>query len=1140
MAFGIALVLGASGWALTQPWIGEPAAIAVMALTLLASLVILTAVAWPLRHRPTDRQVARFVEERCPALEDRLASAADWQGPAANSPLRRLVLRDAAAHAAQLDFDRIVERRLLARRGLVLAGAVVLLALAGTFAAPGAERAWHLAMLRAFPAILALEVQPGDVRLTEGEPLAVSVRLRGLPESVPAGPVVLQVKSGGAERRFEMEGSAGGFAFELEGLREDLTYAVVARGVTSREFEARVQRLPRVERIDVHYRYPAYTGLAERLDEDSGDVYAPKGTEVRLEVRATWPVGQGALVLADGAELPLTVVDDRTLEARFTVQHDDAYRVALAAAEGVGTRGDTQYFIRTVDDRPPDVRLTRPGGDRKVTRLEEVVIEARADDDYGIEALEIVYAVRGGKERVVPLHRGAPATSVTRSWTLFVEELDVQPGDFVSYFARARDVGRGKRSTVAQSDIFFLEIRPFNEEFEAAQSQAQMSGGAGGNFDALAQQQKDIVVATWKLERRSAAGRSAEDVGAVARAQRELRERAEAFAQRMRPLLRAGTRRGAAPRAPAAEDPMTEAVGAMRKAEEALQATRTKEAIPHEMEALNQLLRAQSEVRRRQVAQQQASAAGGGGYTGTEDLSALFDRELQRQQQTNYESRSNIERPPSSRDEDALARLRELARRQDELSRQQRELARQRAVLPQEEMTRQLERLTREQQQLRQQAEALARETATERQRAGQGAGQQRGARGAEDLERAAAEMEKAAEELAQQNPDEAGGRGARALDRLRAAERELEGRRPGDRGRAAGDMQLDARQLAAAQRRLGEEATAAGQGARAADTLRRLAGEQDRLAERAERLQQEAQRLSPQGAEAEVLRRAGRELARLAPADRMRGNASRMREAGRAEGGPGDEDGQRARRESDAVAERLDRVADALSAAAGQDDEGRKLSEQLARARSAREGLAALEARIERLARQLEAAEHLRSGAEQGSDGPPGRVPGREDQDRTPSPAERETGNRAGDRSEQPGGQSEGEGRGGQGDMAGELARLQQEHARQAREAAGLIDSLGQQSPGRPRELGTPEGYQPSRSAPGTEAFKQDYARWDLLRRDLGLALEQVEASIAGRLNERALRERLEAGADDRGPEQYRNEIAKYFRAIAGTSREP
>ena len=113
-----------------------------------------------------------------------------------------------------------------------------------------------------------------------------------------------------------------------------------------------------------------------------------------------------------------------------------------------------------------------------MTRLEEVDIEAQANDDYGVERVELVYAVRGQAEKIVPL--AVPArrsTSVTVRHTLYLEDLDVRPGDFVSYYVRARDISRGPRSNEGRSDIFFLEVRPFEQEFSLAQSQSMAGSG---------------------------------------------------------------------------------------------------------------------------------------------------------------------------------------------------------------------------------------------------------------------------------------------------------------------------------------------------------------------------------------------------------------------------------------------------------------------------------------------------------------------------------------------------------------------------------------------------------------------------------------------------------------------------------------
>jgi len=59
------------------------------------------------------------------------------------------------------------------------------------------------------------------------------------------------------------------------------------------------------------------------------------------------------------------------------------------------------------------------------------------------------------------------------------------------------------------SDIFFAEVRPFEEIFRADQSgasESQTGSQNGGNQSArLAELQKQIVIATWKLQQTGAA-----------------------------------------------------------------------------------------------------------------------------------------------------------------------------------------------------------------------------------------------------------------------------------------------------------------------------------------------------------------------------------------------------------------------------------------------------------------------------------------------------------------------------------------------------------------------------------------------------------------------------------------------------------
>ena len=1162
-------IVAPEGWVLVGLWLTA----AVVTAVSLASMAI------PLRRAPADRQIARYIEECCPELEDTLVTAIAERGAHEPRAVTEAVVGDAVRRTRGLDLDRIVSMRALRGVAMRAAAATVALLVLGVFSIGPAGRAARVFALYLFPESLVVDVAPGDVKLRAGESLKIVVRLAG---GVPGLVPVLRTSEDAGVRETRMEADGSGFALAFDNVDEGFRYAVSAAGTTTRDYSVTVIRPPRVEQINLRYEYPKAFGMEPRQEEDGGDIYGPAGTRVHIAVHADKPVTDGALTLGDGKRIPLSGRGD-VLEGELTISADGSYRIALADADGLNNPGETEYFIRTLEDRPPDVRIIKPASDRKATSIEEVTIDARADDDFGIAALDLVYAVRGGEEKVVPFERNGSGLTVNGRRTIYLEDLGVAPGDFVTYYARARDVSRGKRSSEARSDIFFLEVTPFEEEFVASQSQ----GGAGSqderSIEDLVESQKEIITATWKLDRRGrdAGGRSQEDIKTIAGAQGEVRKRAASAASQMRRgsdlrRRRNPAGRGAQPQAEASDDAMAKAAAAMGRAQQQLEALSTSGAMPHEMTALNELLRAQAEVRRREVQRQQQFSNGTGQNRQQQDLSSLFDRELARQQQTNYETPNTRETREEQKDQNSeLEKVRELARRQDALNREQQELAKSRDGMQEEELKRQLEKLTREQTELRRQAEELAQKLQQAQQaqsKSGQqgsqggqgGQGGQSGQSGQNQqagraMQQASEEMQQAANELRRQDAQQAAERGSRALERLRDLEQQMRSAQPDDRRRALGEMQLESRQLAEAQRRLANDPQR-GRG-NDPDSARRRAGEQERLAERMERLEQSVRQMAggpPQGQHGQppsageqaeeqpgqgqrnALGQAARELERQRLSERMRNAARAERQGGRenaqasangrqsgepngqqnsraglgqptqggqqqgqgqAQGqgqpqgqgqGQGQQagEGQRANaQEGQAIARELDRLSERLGAANGQGGESDQLTEQLSRIRDLREQLSQMERQLSELSKNGEGQ-----------------------------------GQQSGERSSQKGQNSQ-----GQGQPTGNGDNAPWDGARD------LVDNVRRELE---YETPTADEFNPGRSAPGTEAWKQDFAQWDELKVQLAAALERAENSAAARLRNQQSKDRLNAGTAQGVPEQYRRLVDDYYRALASKEK--
>jgi len=759
---GALLASAVIGLSLAAASVASVVAKSPLALAVIAALALVSAagaVVWallPLRERPSDLRVARFVEERVPSLDDRLATAVDVVSSAKHETMRVLaepLVRDAARRADAVEVDDVLAAAQVRRSSVQAAAACAVLLVVLFMAKEPARQSLDAASLALFPARVTLDVVPGDARVRAGATLTVEARLAGNSAPVTAR---LEIESPAGWQPSDMASDAPGhFRAVLSGVAAGFRYRVVAATIASPAYRVTVSSPPRVARIDLDYTYPAGLRLAPRTETAGGDVYAPAGTDVRLHIHADRPVARGSLMLSGGGSIALAAVSTTEMSASMTVSADGSYRVRLVDRAGLDNEAGPEYFIRTVTDRPPDVHIVTPATDRQVTALEEVEVEAQADDDYGLERVELVYAVRGDVEKAVPLAIPRLATSATVRHTIYLEDLGVRPGDFVSYYVRARDA----RSNEGRSDIFFLEVRPFEQEFALAESQSMAGSGYNGSIDDLVAAQKQIVVATWKIDRRAKAGsraggaQSPQDIRAIGRSQSDLRVRAEEVASSFResamrdPRSRL-TRGGAAPMAE--EAAMAAAVELMGRAAAALDTLATGAALPPEMQALNKLIEAQALVKKRQISRQQNAAGGPGNNNRNYDISALFDKELQRLQETNYESRPPG--APANPDAAMADTLKELARRQDELLRREQQAQ----TLPDEERRRELEKLTREQAELREQAEDLAKSTQNS---ASPNATAQ--------LRDAARDMQGATNDLRRQDAKASQSRGRQALEKL-------------------------------------------------------------------------------------------------------------------------------------------------------------------------------------------------------------------------------------------------------------------------------------------------------------------------------------------------------------------------------------
>jgi hypothetical protein len=854
---GAFLALVLASWALAaykfSPWSVTTFRIALFA-------VVGALVAWwvfkPLRRQVTDLQVALYIEEQEPSLQAAILSAVDAgaTGTAASTAagvppaiLERLV-EQAVDRCRSIAGGREVARAAVKRHavllGAIAAGAALLLVVGPQFLRQGASALLILSRNAEAASPYAIKVGPGDVTVPKGSDQIVKATLSGF----QSNNVAVMARAAGESdysRLPLVASSADAASFEgmLFNIAASTSYYVEADGVRSPTYTMNVVELPAVENLELEYVYPAYTGRAPEKVESAGDVAALRGTEVRVHVKSTMTTPGGSLNLDPGSPSALTPGSDGTLSGAFTIGDDGFYQVELIGPHGEHVPASPKFTIDAIDDQAPTVSFDKPKRDVKATPLEEVPLQARADDDFGVKSLDLIYSVNGGPEKTVSLYgKGAkPMTQVSGGQTMYLEEMGVEPGDFVSYYAKATDTDTVKGPKTATSDIYFIEVRPFDREFHASMSQGQNGGGMGGGMGsqagAMSERQRQIIAATFNLERdrpKTAADKFKEDAVFVGLSQRKLREEVDELVGQMRERLGSGGSDDLQQIAAL----LPKASAEMKVAEGPLADQKPKDALAPEQRALKFLQEAE-QLYELQV--QQGGGGGGGGGGGNQmasELADLFQLQLDRMA-NQYETEQRADQQSLNQQVDEIAeRLNELARRQLQQAEQMARARGQQSASSgggagQRALADQVEQAARQLEQLRREAER-------------QGQTRQDLADAARRLQESANEMRRAAANGA----NDGGAQARQAAERLQDAQRLLQQNQQQAAGQNARDAADRADQLVRQQQQIAsgvQQATRQAPGAQQDQALQQLGQQKDALASGVGQLEQQLDALGQQ-----------------------------------------------------------------------------------------------------------------------------------------------------------------------------------------------------------------------------------------------------------------------------------------------------
>jgi collagen type III alpha len=305
--------------------------------------------------------------------------------------------------------------------------------------------------------------------------------------------------------RCELPAGGGGF-------QQDTFYRITAGDATTQTYKLEVQTAPTIGVDRVDYRYPAYTGKADRSVKNQGDIKGLEGTQVTIYATANMEISQASIDLnCEGLRLRTMKINGKKAIGQFTlpayVDNEarsplERYQIKFTDTGGHEARRPVRYNVEVDRDLPPDIEIVEPHqeGTVNVPLDGQLTIRVRAlDPDYALRRITLHGAINDSEIdlRGSLLERPKPDEAVVGSfegkYTFSPAKLHLKEGDEVRYWATAAD---NKEPQFNLSDTRNTERKPRTIHIvgkgqsgqQDRSEQAQNGGGNGEQGDGASKQ----------------------------------------------------------------------------------------------------------------------------------------------------------------------------------------------------------------------------------------------------------------------------------------------------------------------------------------------------------------------------------------------------------------------------------------------------------------------------------------------------------------------------------------------------------------------------------------------------------------------------------------------------------------------------
>ena len=258
---------------------------------------------------------------------------------------------------------------------------------------------------------------------------------------------------------------ANTFTYRFSNVQKKTDFQLFSSGIESDEYTLNVLKKPNILGFDVKLDYPAYTQRKDETLSSIGDLVVPFGTNIDWVFNAQNTDNIRLQFSSNTKEVESKRFSDELFTYKKRALKDETYKLYVSN-DALPKADSINYTITIIPDQYPAIKAEK-FQDSLNSKL--LFFVGDASDDYGLRSLSFNYRIKknnGQQGELVTLKLKQPnSTQIQYDHTFDVEELELKPGDEVTYYFEVFDNDAINGGKSARTNLMLYEM-PTIDEYE--------------------------------------------------------------------------------------------------------------------------------------------------------------------------------------------------------------------------------------------------------------------------------------------------------------------------------------------------------------------------------------------------------------------------------------------------------------------------------------------------------------------------------------------------------------------------------------------------------------------------------------------------------------------------------------------------